>query len=147
MVPDLSDFAGGWRLARRIEDARAGLTGRFEGQAVFRPGAGGLVVTETGVLRYGAGQPVQAERRYIWRVAAGGIAVFFDDGRPFHRFSPAAPEARHDCAPDLYHVRYDFSVWPRWRVVWHVTGPRKNYVMTSDHTPMKTRSSAMPTGA
>ena len=142
----LSDFEGGWRLARRIEDARAGLAGRLEGQAVFRPGDGGLILTETGVLRYGTGPPMQAERRYLWRAEAGGIAVFFDDGRPFHRFSPAAPEARHDCAPDLYHVRYDFSDWPRWRAVWHVTGPRKEYVITSDYTPMKSQGTATPPG-
>lgn len=127
----LADFEGVWRLTRQIEDARAGLTGRLDGQAVFAPGQGGLILTETGELRYGDGAPMQAERRYLWRAEAGGIAVFFEDGRPFHWFSPATPEARHVCPPDLYQVRYDFSAWPAWRAVWQVSGPRKDYIMES----------------
>ena len=128
----LSDFAGHWQLMRRIEDARAGLTGRLAGEARFEPGQGGLVLTETGVLRYGEGAPLQAERRYLWRAEAGGIAVFFDDGRAFHRFSADRTEASHDCAPDLYRVRYDFTDWPeRWGALWHVSGPRKDYRMES----------------
>jgi len=138
----LADFEGRWQLSRRIEDHRAGVTGRLEGEAVFEPGQGGLILTETGRLRYGAGAPMQAERRYLWRAEAGGIAVFFEDGRPFHRFSPAAPEARHDCPPDLYRVRYDFSVWPAWRAVWHVTGPRKDYGMISTYAPEAGATSA-----
>lgn len=137
MEPGLSDFEGGWRLDRRIDDARAGLTGRLEGQAVFRPVQGGLVVTETGRLSYGAAPPLQAERVYLWRAEAGGIAVAFEDGHPFHWFAPARPEATHDCPPDLYRVRYDFTRWPDWQAVWHVTGPRKDYVMTSRYAPMK----------
>lgn len=127
----LADFEGRWRLSRRIDDARAGLTGRLEGEALFVPGQGGLVLTETGRLHYGDGAPLNAERRYLWREEAGGIAVFFEDGRPFHWFSANAPETRHDCPPDLYHVRYDFSAWPGWSAVWQVSGPRKDYVMES----------------
>lgn len=134
----LSDFEGVWQLSRRIEDRRAGLTGWLEGEARFNAGQGGLVLTETGCLRYGDGAPMLAERRYLWREQPGGIAVFFEDGRPFHRISADAPEARHDCPPDLYHVRYDFSTWPDswpdWRAVWQVTGPRKDYVMDSRYS-------------
>lgn len=130
----LADFEGRWRLIRRIDDARAGLAGRLEGEALYAPGQGGLVLTETGRLYYGDGPPLQAERRYLWREEAGGIAVFFEDERPFHWFSSDAPETRHDCPPDLYHVRYDFSAWPEWSAVWQVSGPRKDYVMESHYT-------------
>ena len=35
----------------------------------------------------------------------------------------------------LYRVRYDFSDWPDWRTIWHVTGPRKAYEMVSHYAP------------
>ncbi|MCE8467683.1 DUF6314 family protein, partial [Rhodovulum sulfidophilum] len=58
------------------------------------------------------------------------------DGRFFHLIAPGArPEARHDCAPDLYRVRYDFSAWPCWSSFWEVRGPRKNYAMESSYRP------------
>lgn len=130
----LADFAGRWQLSRRIDDRRAGQAGRLVGEARFEPGQGGLILTETGRLRYGDGPPMQAERRYLWRDEAGGIAVFFDDGRPFHWFAHDTPQASHNCPPDLYHVRYDFSAWPDWGAIWQVTGPRKDYVMTSHYS-------------
>lgn len=134
MRPELSDFEGTWRLVRAIEDRRAGLSGRLEGEARFVPGQGGLVLTETGLLAYGGGAPMQAERRYLWREEAGGIAVYFEDGRPFHWFSAERTEASHDCPPDLYAVQYDFGTWPLWSAVWEVSGPRKQYTMTSRYS-------------
>ena len=58
-----------------------------------------------------------ATRDYLWRDGgAGTIEVRFGDGRFFHRFLADEPEpaAEHDCPPDRYRVRYDFSRWPRW---------------------------------
>jgi hypothetical protein len=64
--------------------------------------------------------------------------VLFADGRPFHAFDPGAarPEAAHDCPPDLYRVRYDFSDWPDWQAAWEVRGPRKDYRMVSRYAPL-----------
>lgn len=132
----LDDFAGRWRLLRRIADARAGVEGRMEGTAEFRPLGAGLLCEERGLLSYGDSAPMQAVRRYLWHAdGPGRIAVSFEDGRPFHGFVlGAAAEAVHDCAPDRYRVAYDFSRWPRgWRAVWTVTGPRKDYVSVSDY--------------
>jgi len=134
-VRQLSEFEGVWQLSRQIEDARAGLSGHLQGEVRFEQGQGGLIVTERGQLTYGLGAPLQAERRYVWRSEAGGIAVFFNDERPFHWFSAEETNARHDCPPDLYHVQYDFSAWPVWTASWQVTGPRKDYVMTSRYRP------------
>lgn len=131
----VADFEGCWRLQRRIDDHRAGLIGQLEGLARFAPGQGGdLILTETGCLRYGTGAPLQAERRYLWRDEAGGIAVCFEDGRPFHWFSADRPATRHDCPPDLYRVRYDFTLWPEWSACWQVRGPRKDYRMRSRYS-------------
>ena len=127
----LGDFEGCWQLTRRIEDRRAGLTGQLTGTAVWRRDGNGLRQEESGMLRYGTGAPMRAERVYLWRAEGGGFAVFFEDGRPFHSWTPASPEARHHCAPDLYDVTYDLSRWPVFTQVWHVTGPRKDAIITS----------------
>jgi len=87
------------------------------------------------MLRLDQQAPIRAERRYLWGPGdAGCIEVTFEDGRAFHRIDPAVPKARHDCAPDIYEVTYDFTDWPRWQSRWTVTGPNKAYVMTSDYT-------------
>lgn len=130
----IEDFAGEWLLERRISDLRQGLTGELQGRAsVVQDGGGLWRYREEGLLRYGDAAPVQAVRVYLWRQQGALIAVAFDDGRPFHAFDPnaAAPRAQHDCAPDLYDVRYDFGAWPAWRAVWQVQGPRKDYRMES----------------
>nr|WP_216366835.1 DUF6314 family protein [Halovulum dunhuangense] len=128
------DFAGDWRLSRRIDDRRAGTAATFEGRAVFAPDGDGLAYVETGTLHLPGQPPLEGSRRYQWRP---GIHVHFEDGRFFHAIPPQdlRPEASHDCAPDLYHVSYDFSDWPVWRAEWRVQGPRKDYTLVSDYTP------------
>lgn len=130
----LEDFTGRWRIARRIDDRLGAVAGRFEGVAGFRPVPKGLAYREEGRLWLGAGPGIVAVRDYLWREEAGRIAVDHADGRPFHAFAPAEPEARHWCDPDDYRVRYDFSRWPEWRAEWTVRGPRKDYRMESVYT-------------
>ena len=134
LVPQLSDFEGKWSVERMIED-RLGPDGVFTGAAVFAPAPEGLAYREAGLLRLGGGPAFHAERAYLWREAGGRIVVAFADGRPFHDFDPAEPVAHHPCAADDYAVRYDFSGWPHWRAEWTVTGPRKDYTMTSLYSP------------
>lgn len=133
----LEDFAGRWSISRTIEDRRQGQTGRFEGHALLAPDGAGLFYRETGTLQIGASAPMQADRSYLWRAVNGRIALLFDDGRPFHSFDPAAsdPQADHWCDPDTYRVAYDFGQWPNWSAKWDVTGPRKDYEMTSTYAP------------
>ncbi|MFC2969165.1 DUF6314 family protein [Acidimangrovimonas pyrenivorans] len=135
-MPSIEEFEGRWRIARRIDDRRAGAEGRFDGEVVIARGGDGWVYDETGSLSLGAGAPLTATRRYLWQALADGrIAVSFADGRPFHVFDPSAPvpEADHRCQPDFYRVRYDFTAWPDWAAEWEVTGPRKDYRMVSTY--------------
>lgn len=164
ILPQLSDFIGEWRLERVIEDRLSGQAGRFSGRAQFTAIAAGLerkelgpnrnslqeraisdkggsfkaphalAYHEAGELRMGAGPALMAERRYLWHAEGGQICVDHADGRPFHAFDPKAPQARHWCDPDDYQVCYAFGRWPEWRVKWVVTGPRKNYTMTSTYS-------------
>lgn len=123
----LEDFAGRWRLEKRIS-AEGQAPARFEGHAEWVPVAEGLAYTEHGQLWVGAAAPLEAERRYLWRA---GLAVFFDDGRFFHTVPAQGGRAHHSCPPDKYVVDYTFETWPSFTATWHVTGPRKNYVMTA----------------
>jgi hypothetical protein len=133
----LQALEGRWRLSRVIRNAD-GSKATLEGVTVFRREGGGLVQEEEGWLTLpGGAAPLRATRRYLWVEAASGLEVRFDDGRAFHTvpLGVERPEAAHDCAPDVYRVAYDFADWPVWRAVWRVTGPRKDYVMTSDYAP------------
>ncbi len=132
---ELSDFEGKWTLSRVISDLRAGVEGVLSGEAVFRrQDDETLLYEETGTLSYASQPPVAATRRYVWRAVEEGIAVMFEDGRPFHTIAldRSMPDANHHCDPDLYHVSYDFTRWPKWRSSWRVVGPRKDYRMVSD---------------
>ncbi|MBI1416653.1 MAG: hypothetical protein GC146_05450 [Limimaricola sp.] len=133
------DFAGRWRLERRIDDRLSGQEGRLSGEAMLTPeGDDALAYAEMGQLRLGGGPPMEAVRRYRWVFGPTGVSVSFDDGRPFHRFVPEGHIAGtdHPCGADLYRVRYDFTRWPRWQAVWEVRGPRKDYVSVSHYSPI-----------
>ncbi len=133
----LADFEGRWRITREIDDRRAGLRGGLRGTATWRSGADGMWVQEIGEMQFGHAAPMQATRRYIWRSDGPRIAAFFDDGRAFHAFDPNAAEvtAHHECPPDLYRVRYDFSAWPDWTSAWDISGPRKDLGLITRFRP------------
>lgn len=123
---------GRWSLDRTIQVA-GGPDGRLAGETVFAPVPGGLEQRERGTLRLGDGPQMTAERRYLW---GPGPEVRFADGRPFHTIGLGRrPDARHDCGPDVYLVRYDFALLEagEWIADWDVRGPRKDYAMRSVH--------------
>ncbi|AZQ69688.1 trigger factor [Silicimonas algicola] len=136
-MTSLHALAGSWRITRDILHAD-GTRASFEGEATFTPSGQQLIQDETGRLALG-GQSFAASRRYVWREAGDVLEVLFDDLRPFHCISAGAErhEATHLCGPDRYDVAYDFTQWPRWRSVWRVLGPQKDYIMTSDYAPIK----------
>ncbi|SHI90309.1 DUF6314 family protein [Wenxinia saemankumensis] len=126
----LRPFLGDWQLVRRVRDG--GDEARFEGSA--RLGADGWFV-ESGTWTSGSMAGLRGERRTHWAPLDAGIAVSFADGRPFHHVVPGTGEiaVRHDCAPDLYLGAYRFELPALWRLDWRVTGPRKDYRMTSTY--------------
>lgn len=129
-----ADFVGHWQVGRVISDRQTGQVGRFDGQAVLSPrGPAGLGYAEIGQLRFGSAPVMTATRRYFWAFQPGLVLVSFDDGRPFHSFSPEVSGAGTDhlCGADLYCVRYGFSDWPVWTARWQVTGQRKDYTLDS----------------
>ena len=128
----IAEFEGVWALEKEIED-RLGEPASFRGAADVRRDAGAWRYEERGEMRLGSGETLAAERVYLWVQAAKGVAIAFADGRPFHEMPFAGGAAEHDCPPDLYRVRYDFSAWPDWTAIWEVQGPRKDYLMTAQY--------------
>ena len=135
----LEDFTGTWSLRRVVVHADGGRS-RVLGTAVFRSDPQGLRYSESGQMRHvptrGRQVILSVQQRYLWspgpcRSGADGIAVRFDDGRPFHDLTLGGQtsEAVHDCAPDRYVLHHDFAAWPDWQVICRVTGPRKDYTM------------------
>lgn len=128
----LAEFEGEWRIARMIRDRLAKRTGRFDGSAVLHADGDGLAYSERGLLRFPGNPPLEAVRCCLWRQAGKRISVLFQDGRPFHDFTPkGVSTAEHSCPPDSYAVLYDFSRWPQWSSEWTVSGPRKDYSMVT----------------
>lgn len=126
----LDDFEGLWALSRQIHDRSLKPVGRMEGQARFERQDDRLVYEETGRLLLPGHPALEAGRKLEWREGDDGtIAVHYPDGRPFHRIwtDRLMSTDTHVCAPDIYHVEYDFRVWPHWRVTWRVVGPAKDY--------------------
>lgn len=132
------DFRGTWQIQRMVLDRRMASEGRFEGLAWITPEESWTLYEERGQLSFPNQPSMTATRRYRWTNGAEGeIVVKFDDGRPFHRFALTGTSgATHLCDPDTYVVSYDFRRWPVWSATWEVSGPRKDYRMTSHYARM-----------
>ena len=134
----LSDFEGHWTLKRQITDHLGQMSGTMAGSATFRARPeGALNYQEEGTMTLASGGAFAATRRYRWCADGKDIAVFFDDGAPFHQFRPdgLTRGTTHLCGEDTYNVAYDFGAWPRWSATWQVTGPRKEYTSESLFVP------------
>jgi len=147
---------GDWNVVRRICDHRAGQVGAFRGQASFRPcedagpGDGGLAeglapagpdgrvlaYYEHGELRFG-GHCGPASRSLLYLERADGSAdVRFADGREFYRLDLRSGtwQAEHPCRADRYLVTTTVPAADRFTETWRVTGPAKDYELTTTYT-------------
>jgi len=142
VVRDLRPFlCGAWRLERDVEDRRAAVTGRLSGRAIFRPDGPDLRYREDGTLSLGDYRGV-FYRSYRYRFPdSARAAVAFEDARPFHELdlSRGAWRATHHCGADLYEGRFTVSDEDTWCAVWRVTGPRKDWLLSSRFQRMDER--------
>lgn len=126
-------FSGAWRITRRICDRLAGESGRVNGVVRFAPEADGLRYDETGEMRFGTYRGEVAQS-YLFAFDGDAVAnVRYADGRFFHRLdlSSGAADVAHHCGADLYRGRYRVLGADRWALSWQVTGPRKDYLMST----------------
>lgn len=136
-------FAGCWRMARRIDDRYGARRGEASGEAVFacdRGGAGAsMICSEALIICYG-GRTWPGEQKTIWRFdRPGGPQLFFSDGRFLGEMNFARRagmwrgEFEHRCGDDIYRAIADLDSLKLWRLVWRVTGPRKDYTLDTEY--------------
>ena len=144
-------LAGDWDVVREIADHRRGQAGEFRGRASFRPvpdrpvpdrrvpdRPGGCVLdfAEDGELRFGGHRgPASRTLRYHG-LADGGASVRFADGRAFFRLDLRFGSCRavHACRADRYAVTVTWLSPDCFTEIWRVTGPDKDYDMTTVYT-------------
>lgn len=129
-------LAGSWSFDRVIE-----AQGSMQGIATFTPlDAESLAYREKGRLRLLNGTELEAEREYVFRERSRGFEVFFNENPPrlFHAISLSAADdgtlsgsAGHLCNLDQYRSTYTFSADGRFVIRHVVSGPRKDYTMTT----------------
>lgn len=135
-------LAGEWDVVREIADHRSGQAGEFRGRASFRSAPGGgsggsiLDFAEQGELRFGGHRgPASRSLRYHGR-ADGAADVRFADGRAFFALDLRSGSCRavHPCRADRYAVTVTWLSPDCFTEIWRVTGPEKDYDMTTVYT-------------
>lgn len=135
----MEKLTGAWSFSRVIESQAT-----MQGVATFTPvDKGRLAYREQGNLELANGTIVQAEREYIFGGSDGGFQVFFKEDPPrlFHEISLSASSggelsgsAGHLCNRDDYQSAYIFMPDGTFVVRHVVSGPRKDYAMTTTYT-------------
>lgn len=129
-LADPARLLGRWRLSRVVDDRREGCRSTISGWLDLSAVAADRIRWEES----GRWHRPQAEvevRRALWLVHQDrGWWVLFEDGRDFHPWEPDSPVV-HDCRPDTYGGLVSGTP-ERWTVRWDVTGPEKDYSMTTE---------------
>lgn len=132
----MTRLAGAWSFNRVIEGQ-----GHMQGLATFTPlDAERLAYREQGRLRLLNGTELEAEREYVFCARDRGFDVYFKENPPrfFHAIELAASDdgalsgsAGHLCNLDHYQSTYVFCGDGGLIIRHVVSGPRKNYTMTT----------------
>lgn len=137
---DPLDLVGTWDLSREIIEHPSGDRSSVAGSTSLALQRDGRICwSEAGTLtRQGLQTPVTRvlyieQRDDSWFVT-------FDDGRDFHAWRPGS-DVEHVCSPDLYIGTVQRQDVDQWSVQWRVTGPSKDYTMTSMLSRATTQSS------
>jgi hypothetical protein len=136
IASDLTDPAsllGTWRLSRVIDDRQAGVESRVDGRLLLTEVEPGRIRWEESGRWHQQTGDVNV-RRDLWleRVDPGTWWVRFENGADFHPWSPGQ-RVTHPCSPDTYVGLVD-GTGDHWVVRWDVTGPSKDYTMTTELT-------------
>lgn len=129
-VPDPLSLLGVWTLARTIDDRQGAETSTVRGTTeLVRLDDGRVLWSESGIMQRGDHEIPVSRTLYVEPRATGWF-VTFEDGRDFHPWEPGE-EVVHPCAADTYVGRIELVDPDTWTVEWNVTGPAKDYTMTS----------------
>ncbi len=132
------DFIGRWSITRNIHDEMNGENSIFLGEANIKKEELHFHYKEQGKLSLSYHASVNAAQSYFWRPVGNSVfEIFFNNGDYFHQLDLTMAVklgiycTDYLCISDLYKVQYNFSQFPDWRTIWHVTGPRKKYQIYS----------------
>ncbi|MET0449396.1 MAG: DUF6314 family protein [Aeromicrobium sp.] len=138
-VLEPTSLLGTWSMDRTIDDRLAGEASTVEGTSeLVLEDDGRVRWTERGTLRRGDLE-IPVSRVLLVEQRESGWWVTFDDGRDFHPWAPG-DEVVHPCVADTYVGRIEVQDADRWTVLWQVSGPAKDYTMSSTLT----RADAVP---
>ncbi len=136
----LEDFCQQWTINRRISVSNK-LYGIFAGSVTFSHRYDETrQYFESGTLHLFNAARLAASRIYIWD---HNLRVSFVDGRFFHQIFADGREIQYECGLDRYRGRYNFDAWPIWEVTWTVSGPQKNYQLSTVYRPQNTCSGSI----
>ena len=128
-----TELLGAWTLMRTIDDRHAGEQATVDGSTeLVQQDDGRIRWSERGTLHRDAGD-IPVSRVLFVEPRDTGWWVTFDDGRDFHPWTPG-DEVVHPCVADTYVGRIDADGADRWTVRWRVSGPAKDYTMTTTLT-------------
>jgi Family of unknown function (DUF6314) len=141
-------LAGAWSFDRIIEGQAS-----MQGLATFTSlDAECLACREQGRLKLRNGTELAAEREYVFRKRDRGFEVFFKETPPrlFHAIELAASDdgalhgsAGHLCNLDHYQSSYTFLADGGFVTRHVVSGPRKDYTMTTTYARVSLRSNEL----
>ncbi|GAB4085794.1 hypothetical protein GCM10028784_24240 [Myceligenerans cantabricum] len=124
-------LVGLWDFRREVRDHLDGAEYVAVGEAAFDAEDDDRIRwAEHGTL-HGAGRTTRVSRTLFLVRGTAGWRVTFEDGRDFHSWTGG--EVEHPCGRDLYdgHIDTPADADAPWTVRWRVTGPTKDYTMTS----------------
>lgn len=124
---------GRWRVERSFFDRLRRERGTFIGTLdVVATGTGEEPTAryaEEGRFTLGSYQGRGRRSLGLVRGATGGVAIHFEDGRPFVDcdLAPGGCRATHRCGDDLYEISWQVVSGVAMTERWRVAGPRKDY--------------------
>jgi hypothetical protein len=129
LMEDPTSLVGTWAVKRTIDDRRERRTTRLHGTLSLTVVDEDRLDWHEELTWHLPGGDTPTERRLAVVRTDDGWWVRFDDGRDFHPWVPGE-QVVHDCAPDTYRGTVDGTP-DGWTIVWEVSGPAKDYTMTS----------------
>lgn len=133
---DLSDYEGAWSLHRQSTDGAEML-----GQATITRDNEHYLYEESGELTLPTGERLLFNRTYCWVGDGATLRIFFDRAcrNLFLHLIPVFDRtnyigrASHKCGDDFYDAEFTFEGGQAFRTTYSVSGPRKDYVLTSEY--------------